>query len=179
MRGVTEVCPECQFDPLGELDLAERFATFAKRFPIPVTRLLPSDPVDLLRSRPNETTWSALEYVGHVVGVCETTTAWIAAATTEDTPVLTVVDPDEEVRLGHYNDVAPSEMAERVRSAATTTSQTLSQLGPDALERTASFAGMIVPLRLLVIAMVHECHHHLLDIGRVLRTIRTENQQTP
>ena len=179
MHGVTEVCPECQFDPSVELDPVERFSTFAKRFPIPITRLLPTDPPDILRTRLQETTWSALEYVGHVKGVCTTTTDWINATVSADVPVLTAPDPDAEVAAGGFNDMAPAELAEQARSAATTTSQTLAAVGAGALDRTATFAGMTVPLRLLVIAMIHECHHHLLDIGRVLRTVRTQSAALP
>lgn len=175
MNGVTETCPECQFDPNAELDFAERFSTFAKRFPIPLTRLLANDPPDLLRTRPDDTTWSALEYAGHVAGICVTTDGWIRSTLTEDTPALAAIDPDEEVRLGRFNDVAPDEMAERVRAAAAAAGATLAALEPGALDRTATYAGMTFPLRLLVVAMVHEGHHHLLDIGRVLRTVRSRN----
>jgi hypothetical protein len=173
MHGVTEVCPECQFDPHAELDLAERFTTFAKRYPVPLTRLLKTDTAYVLRTQPAPDTWSALEYAGHVLGICTTTCEWIEATVAQDNPVLTIADVDEEVRNGQFNDVVPTELAAQVAAAANRAAELLAGLAPDALDRTASFSGMTVPLRLLVVAMVHECHHHLLDIGRVLRAVRT------
>ena len=174
MHGVTEVCPECQFDPSAELDPVERFATFAKRYPVPLTRLLKTDSADVLRTRPDDTTWSALEYVGHMVGVCDTTVGWIERTIAEDEPAFSGSDVDEEIRLGQFNDVAPADMAARIAAAAGATSARLSSLEPDVLDRTASFGGVTAPLRLFIVAMIHEGHHHLLDVGRVLRTVRTQ-----
>ena len=174
MQGVTEICSECQFDPTSIVDseLADRFATFAKRYPIPLTRLLPSDTEELLRRRPNDTTWSASEYVGHVTAVFNTTTEWVRRTVAEELPVLATTDVNAEVLTSGYNKAAVADLAANVTAAAIQLSDELRTLGEGSLDRKASFENRELPLRLLVTAIVHEGHHHLLDVGRVLRTLR-------
>jgi DinB superfamily len=174
MHGVTEICPECQFDPATVVDseIADRFATFAKRYPIPLTRLLPSDTPAILKAKPDPTTWSAQEYVGHAALCFETTSLWITTLQAGGEAQFQRSDTDAVVAEAAFNTQTAAEIAERVTAAATQTAELLRTLSADDLAREVSFGEVKVPFRLLLVAQIHEGHHHLLDVGRILRAER-------
>jgi hypothetical protein len=174
MHGVTEICPECQFDPssVDDATIADRFDTFAKRYPIPMTRLLATDSPDTPRTRPDATTWSAAEYVGHVATVFEETSDVLHQSGGDEPPVVPETDVDASVAAAAFNDRPASELAARAATAAGALAADIRSLPAGGLDRPVRYSTFTVPLRLIVIAGAHEGHHHLLDVGRVLRTIR-------
>jgi hypothetical protein len=174
MHGVTEVCPECQFDPATVVDseMADHFAKFAKRYPIPLTRLLPSDNPSILTTRPEPTTWSAQEYVGHAAQCFEETAKWITTLQAGGETKFTGSDVDAAVLEAAFNDRTASEIAELVAAAATKTAELLRTLSAEDFTREVGFSEWNVPFRMLFVAQIHEGHHHLLDVGRILRAQR-------
>lgn len=174
MHGVTEVCPECQFDPTTVVDgeMADLFAKFAKRYPIPLTRLLPSDNPAILTTRPEPATWSAQEYVGHAAQCFEETAKWITTLQVGGNAKFAGSDVDAAVLEASFNDSTASEIAERVSAAATTTGELLRTLSAEDFTREVGFGQWNVPFRTLLVAQLHEGHHHLLDVGRILRAQR-------
>ncbi len=179
MHGVTEICPECQFDPTSVVDseIADLFAKFAKRYPIPLTRILPSDTPAILITRPEPTTWSAQEYVGHAAQCFEETASWITTLQAGGAAQFTASDVDAAVLEAAFNDKTAAELAQRVTSAATQTAESIRTLRTEDFNREVGFGEWKLPFRMLLVAQVHEGHHHLLDVGRVLRSART--QPTP
>jgi DinB superfamily len=176
MHGVTEVCPECQFDPATVVDteMADLFAKFAKRYPIPLTRLLPSDTPAILSTRPEPTTWSAQEYVGHAAQCFEDTAKWITTVQAGGEAKFNGHNVDAAVLEAAFNDRTASEVAERVSGAATNVGNLLRTLSAEDFIREVSFGEWNVPFRMLLVAQAHEGHHHLLDIGRILRAQRAQ-----
>ncbi|HWI03460.1 MAG TPA: hypothetical protein VNT52_06465, partial [Acidimicrobiales bacterium] len=62
-------CQECGFDyeTLDPAEIPAALRAFAKRYRAPLTRFLPGEDGDaVVRQRPAEGTWSALEYAAHV-----------------------------------------------------------------------------------------------------------------
>jgi DinB superfamily len=169
VNGVTVVCPECGFDPSG-VDVAEFGAGFERYGALVAQALDTSAAVnaDRLSRRSTPTEWSMLEYTGHIVGVCETMTDWARRSQLEELAVAGTVDQDAEVIEGHYNEVDPATMAQRLLASSTETAATLNSLPDRGFDTVLSFNGMELPLRLLCVAMLHECHHHLHDIQRLV-----------
>jgi DinB superfamily len=176
MHGVTEICPECQFDPTTVVDseMADLFAKFAKRYPIPLTRLLPSDNPAILTTRPEPTTWSAQEYVGHAAQCFEDSAKWIIKLQGGGDTKFTGSDVDAAVLEAGFNGSTAIEVAERVAGAATKVQELLRTLSAEDFTREVSFGEWNVPFRMLLVAQIHEGHHHLLDVGRILRAQRTQ-----
>ncbi len=174
MHGVTEICPECQFDPATVVDgeVADRFATFAKRYPIPLTRLLPSDSPAILTNKPDPAIWSAQEYAGHAAQCFEEVASWIAILQTGGETRFNGSDVDAAVLEADFNSKPAAEVALRVGTAATQTAELIRTLTNEDFAREVGFGEWNVPFRLLLTAQIHEGHHHLLDIGRILRAER-------
>jgi hypothetical protein len=175
MQGVTERCTSCGFVPSAVSDeqLGPELLQRASGYEASLVAA-ESNGVAFLAARPTPEQWSILEYVGHVVGVYDTLVAWIEVAVSEDRPVVEGVDPDAEVLAGRYNEVPPAELKERIRTAADCASGALAQLSDGALDRQLVFSGFPVPLRLLAVAMLHEAHHHLDDVNRLLAATGNE-----
>jgi DinB superfamily len=180
MHGVTEVCPECQFDPTTVVDteMAELFAKFAKRYPIPLTRLLPSDNPAILTTRPEPAIWSAQEYVGHAAQCFEEAANWITTLQAGGAAQFSGSDVDVAVLEAEFNNQTAVEIAQRVAAAATQTAELLGTLNAEDFAREVTFGEWKVPFRMLLVAQLHEGHHHLLDVGRILRAERNR-QATP
>jgi hypothetical protein len=176
MHGVTEVCPECQFDPTTVVDaeMADFFAKFAKRYQIPLTRLLPSDSPAILTTRPDPATWSAQEYVGHAAQCFEETAKWITTLQAGGEAKFAGSDVDAAVLEEAFNQSTASQVAERVGVAATTAAELLRTLSAEDFTREVGFGEWNVPFRMLLVAQIHEGHHHLLDVGRILRAQRNQ-----
>ena len=120
-----------------------------------------------LNSRPSSDVWSILEYVGHVefiyskiVELCE--------SMKDEHPAVDGVDQDEYAVTARFNEVAATEMSARIRAGAARVGAALELLDGTALEENVTFNGNPVPLRLMMIAMVHESHHHLRDVDELL-----------
>lgn len=175
MHGVTEICPECQFDPTTVVDteMADFFAKFAKRYPIPLTRLLPSDNPAILTTRPEPTIWSAQEYVGHAAQCFEVAASWITTLQAGGAAEFNGSDVDVAVVEAAFNNQTAAEIAQRVGVAATQTAELLRTLTAEDFAREVTFGEWKVPFRLLLVAQIHEGHHHLLDVGRILRAERS------
>ena len=129
----------------------------------------------MLRRRPDEQTWSALEYACHVRDVFDTYGARVARILAEDEPVLDSMDRDERPVRDRYNEQDPAVVAEQVADRAAALAAAFESLAPEAWERTAIHPyPEPAPRSLAWMArhVVHEGNHHLLDIGRVLRAAR-------
>ncbi len=170
-----EPCEECGFDPLGTdpADLPGAVRGLSRRFRAPLTRFLPGeDPSVIVRARPEPTTWSALEYTCHTRGALALFDRRIRLALEEDDPVLEWWDHEAAAVDEAYNAEDPVAAADGLAAAAEGLAATLASVPPDAWDRTARRGED----RFTVVGMgryaLHEGHHHLLDVGRVLRAAR-------
>jgi hypothetical protein len=171
------VCPECGVD-YGTLH--PPFAiTAIKSLPRRYTEALapasPSEDNDkVIRTRPAEGVWSALEYAAHVADLMEPFTVTIHRTNTEDDPDLSGVFFDENAKAAadKYNEQDKADVLARLKSGADKLAAEAERVDANSWTRMAQFGwGERDQLTMLQNA-VHEGVHHLHDIESVLKRVR-------
>jgi len=147
---------------------------FGRRYRAPLTRLLAGEDESILRTRPAPETWSALEYAAHVRDVFDWYARWVRQVLAEDRPALEGPSPDEAAVARAYNQQSPAvvvtELADRAEGLATI----LEAVPAEGRQRAGTRGGEERSVEVLARRAVHEGSHHLLDIGRGLRAVRTQ-----
>jgi S-DNA-T family DNA segregation ATPase FtsK/SpoIIIE len=172
------VCEECGFDAesLTPADTSTSLRAFARRYRAPLTRFLPSEDGDVIvRQRPDPSTWSALEYACHVRDVFDVYADRVQRALVEDTPTFESMGRDERAERDRYNEQDPGAVADQLADNAERLAARLDGIDANDWERTAVNPYPEPATRTLLWMarhVVHEGSHHLLDIGRVLRSVR-------
>lgn len=171
-------CESCQF-VYADVDakaLPECFTSFGARYR---TVLLPPErPAawhDVLRSRPAEGVWSALEYACHVRDVFLVQRDRLYSALVEDTPGFTPMHRDQRVTLARYNQQNPEEVAEQLDVAARLMAQAFGALDAAQMQRRCVYNFPEPAARSLLWVgqhTVHEGEHHLRDVERGLVRVR-------
>lgn len=168
-------CPECGFDwdGTGPAEVIEVLERCGSRYRAPLTRLLPAEDAAVVRRRPEPQVWSALEYAVHVAVAL----AWygdrIERVVREERPVLAAYGFDEACERDRYAERDPEAAAETVAAEASRLASHLADLQPAAWQRRGEGSGGDERSVLdLGRRAAHEAHHHLLDVGRVLRRVR-------
>ncbi len=174
-------CPECGLDyesmPVAEAVGAIR--GFARRYRAPLTRLLRGEDESVLRTRPAPDTWSALEYAAHVRDVFANYAGWVPLMLAEDNPTLEGMVPDEAVVARAYNRQIPVEVVTELADRAEELATTFEGVPDGGWPRTGIRRGEERSVESLARHAVHEGSHHLLDIGRGLRTVRAPSPAPP
>jgi S-DNA-T family DNA segregation ATPase FtsK/SpoIIIE len=171
-------CEECGFDgeSLSPADATTALRSFARRYRAPLTRFLPAEDGDaIVRQRPDPSTWSALEYACHVRDVFDVYATRVQRTLVEDTPTFESMDRDGRAERDRYNEQDPGAVADQLAANAERLAELLDGVDADDWERTAvNPYPEPAPRTLLWMArnVVHEGSHHLLDIGRVMRSVR-------
>lgn len=169
-------CPECGFkyDDVSPADASAAVRSFERRYRAPLTRFLAGEDAGaVLRHRPAEGTWSALEYAAHVRNSFQLARRSIERVMSEDAAHFPPVDPDEEARRLRFNDQDPEAVADGIATATAELAMVIESVPPEGWGRTATVAGLgEVDALWFARNAVHEGHHHLLDVGRVLRAAR-------
>ena len=167
-------CPECGLDyesmPVAEAIAAIR--ALPRRYRAPLTRLLRGEDESVLRARPEPDTWSALEYAAHVRDVLGWYEGWVRQILVEERPVLEGIGRDEAAVENHYNDQDPVAVTDELAARAEALAATLETVPDDGWERIGLRRGEERSIATHARRAVHEGSHHLLDIGRGLRTVR-------
>lgn len=175
---VDGVCPECRFDYDGLTDEAvpEALRAFGRRYRAPLTRGLPNESLDeLVRAHPLPGVWSALEYACHVRDVFAVQAERVEQTLGEDMPRYESMQREERVVRDRYNEQSPSAVADELAANAARMADTVAALTEEQWSRRGIYSypePTERDLRWLARHTVHEGQHHLLDIGRVLRTAR-------
>ena len=106
-------CPECGFDATDYRDgtVAEAIRVTAASWPAVLTR---AD----VRVRPNDATWSALEYGAHVRDVLKLYRERVALMLTQDDPLYANWDQDATAIADRYNEQDPAAVAAELTAAA-------------------------------------------------------------
>jgi len=169
-----ERCEECAFEyksvQPGDVEVSLR--SFPKRYRAPLTRLLPGEDVAILRARPEPSVWSALEYAAHVRDVFGTYGARIQQTLVEERPVFEAIDPDAMAAEGRYNEQDPEVVAGELAANAEALAVLLEGVPDDSWDRVGFSRGEERSVLYTAQRAVHEGHHHLLDVGRVMRAVR-------
>lgn len=172
-----ERCEECGWTA-GTVTIenaAETVRDLGRRYRAPLTRLLPGDPADVLRRRPDNATWSALEYAAHVRDVVALWGGALHKLLSEDRPVVARPDPslaDEAAAAGAYNTLDPATTAEELAANADRMARKIAVIGTEQWDRVIVLGDEEMTAMAVVRKVAHEGAHHLLDIGRSLRAAR-------
>ena len=172
-------CEECGFDyeALDTAEIPAALRSIAKRYRAPLSRFLPGEDGDaLVRQRPAEGTWSALEYAAHVRDVFAAYDRWIGRCLTEDRPVLDGPTPDALATERRYNEEDPATVAEAVAANAERLAATVEAVPAGGWDRIGLRRDEERSVRFTARRAVHEGSHHLLDIGRGLRAVREQRR---
>jgi len=174
-------CPECGLDyeamPVDEAIAAIR--AFGRRYRAPLTRLLPGEDESVLRARPAPDTWSALEYAAHVRDVFDRCAGWVRLILDTDRPTLEGMVPDEMVVANAYNTLVPAVVVDELADRAEGLAAIFEAVPADGWQRTGTRREWEWSVEFLARRAVHEGSHHLLDIGRGLRTVRSTESGPP
>jgi hypothetical protein len=168
-------CGECGFDPddLRPPNLPVAIRSFGRRYRAPLTRGLTGEDLDdVVRRSPSEGVWSALEYGAHVRDIFRVCDDRVRCALSDIEPDETEVDWEAKVAAASPT-LGREAVADDLDDAADTFATTLAELNDDEWGLpTITGRGKPVTIAELATMAVHEGSHHLLDVGRVLRTAR-------
>ena len=134
---------------------------------------LTETPVAFLRQHPVDG-WSALEYACHVRDVLLNQRSRIELTQREDAPTFVPMGRDELAVNERYNDQAPDTVALGLTQAAGALATLLAALDDTGWARTATYNYPEPALRdvdWIARHTVHELHHHLTDVHRVLKAV--------
>jgi hypothetical protein len=172
----SEPCEECGFVPLDHdaADLPDAIRGLGRRYRMPLTRFLPGeDPDTIVRTRPAPDRWSALEYACHARDVLSVFNGRVLLMVAEERPALGWWDHEAAADDEAYNGQDPVEVADALDRNARTFAETLEAVpaagwSREGVRRTGELFTVLGAGRFVL----HEGHHHLLDIGRSLRAAR-------
>jgi hypothetical protein len=173
---VTWTCEECGFDfeSIGPEEAVVALRAFGKRYRAPLTRFLPNEDGDaVVRARPAPEVWSALEYAAHVRDVYEWYAARVERTLAEDRPVFDMLDPDAAAVAGQYNEQAPVVVADELAASAERLAALFEGVPDGGWDRFGIARGEERSVLSHARRAVHEGNHHLLDIGRGMRAVRS------
>lgn len=162
-------CAACGFDYYGvpRPEIGDRLRALGDEH----AERLTETPAAFLRLHPAEG-WSALEYGCHVRDVLLTQRGRIELTQREDAPTFVPMGRDELAVDERYNDQAPDTVALALTQAAGALATLLAALDDTGWARTATYNYPETTLRdvdWIARHTVHELHHHLADVHRVLK----------
>lgn len=154
-------CPQCGFDPAAVRfdDIPARVLEIASAWQ-PVLRR------DDVRLRPDEQTWSPLEYAAHVRDVLGVFTTRLDLILDEDDPPFPNWDQDATADAERYNEQDPGVVADELADAAESAAEAFGSVSPDDLHRQGRRSdGAVFTIDSLGRYFLHDLEHHLHDVG--------------
>lgn len=166
-----ERCDECGFvyDELPEHQIGPALRALVPQY----GTVLAVDPA-LLRAHPITGVWSALEYACHVRDVFEVQRDRVELALHEDEPRFTPMYREERVVNEGYNEQDPVTVEQQLALAARALAGDFEGLDATQMHRTAIYNYPTPGPRTIAWIgrhTVHEGHHHLHDMERVLDAV--------
>ena len=153
-------CPECGFDAstFGPTDVAALLRTNAAAWPAVLGR---AD----VRVRPDDATWSALEYAAHVRDVFRIYDYRLGLMQEQDDPLFPNWDQDETAVAERYNEQDPAVVSDELVAAAASLA--------DAFDGVTDWSrpgrrsdGVAFTIETFAKYFIHDPVHHLHDVGR-------------
>jgi DinB superfamily len=169
---VSWTCPQCglEYDSISPQDAVQALRSYPRRYREVIGPFIDDD--EVLRRRPDPSTWSALEYTAHVADILEAMTPQLTEIVQHDNPSITdPISPDSRAAERRYNDMEPREALDWLERSSTKAADTVANLTPDDFSRKASYPYGERELIDVVRNMVHEGSHHLRDVENVLRAV--------
>lgn len=157
-------CPECGFDA-GRFDPAEVAAVI--RANAADWRRVLARPVAEVTTRPDDTTWSALEYACHVRDVFRIYDRRLERMLTEDGPTFANWDQDETAVADRYADQDPATVAGELSEAATVLADRFATVDGDQWHRTGDRSdGASFTVASFARYLIHDPVHHIDDVHK-------------
>jgi len=155
-----ERCDECGFDPaaverdaLGPRIRAAAAAMHARLHGEAVT------------TRPDDATWSPLEYGAHVRDVCGVMRGRLEQLLAEDDPEFVNWDQDRAAIDGDYASQQPEHVAVDLDLAAAAFASAATAVPADAWERPGRRSnGSVFTVETLLVYALHDLEHHVHDV---------------
>ncbi|GAA0967569.1 DinB family protein [Frigoribacterium faeni] len=155
-------CDECGFDPaaVSYRDVPGLIRANAAAWPAELAR--PD-----ARDRPDEATWSPLEYGAHVRDVFRVFETRLRLMLAEDAPAFANWDQDATALDDDYAGQRPDVVADELVAAAATVAEAFAAVPDDLLDRTGLRSdGSAFTVDSLARYFVHDPVHHLHDVRR-------------
>lgn len=163
---VTErACPECGFDAsaVTVAEIPDLLRDAAAQWPAILGR-------DDVAARPDEHTWSALEYGAHVRDAIAVFSGRFERMLTEDDPLLANWDQDATALERRYDEQDPRVVAEDLVAGGMSLAALLEGIPEGAAARTALRTdGSRFTIDSLARYFFHDVAHHLWDVDRPRR----------
>lgn len=157
---VEKPCPDCGFDPAGvEFEqIPDLVRANAARWPAVLAR--PDVAV-----RPDDRTWSALEYGAHVRDVFRIFRDRLELMLTETDPSFANWDQDATAVAENYGAQDPGVVSTELVAAADEIADAFAAVPADALDRRGLRSdGSAFTVRTLAVYFLHDPVHHLHDV---------------
>ena len=157
-----ERCRECKFDPalVERGELGARIRTAAAT----IHARLHGDAVT---ERPDEATWSPLEYAAHVRDVCRVMGGRLDQLLTEDDPEFPSWDQDQTAIDDDYASQSPEHVAVELDLAAAELANEADAVPSDAWERPGRRSnGSVFTVETLLVYALHDLEHHVWDVTK-------------
>ncbi len=154
-------CPECGLDPAGipRGHIADMVRAVG---PLWSDALRRPD----VRTRPDDSTWSVLEYACHVRDVCRLFDERLVLMLEQDDPVFANWDQDETARTMAYADQEPDTVATELTDAAERAADSFAGVAEGQWSRPGRRSnGSAFTVESLGRYLVHDLVHHAHDIG--------------
>jgi len=154
-------CAECGFDgsAFDPADVAATVRTNAAAWPAVLQR-------DDVRVRPDDSTWSPLEYAAHVRDVLRLYDYRLTLMLEHDDPLYPNWDQDETAVAERYNEQDPAVVAAELVEAATTLADRFDSLDEAQWQRPGRRSdGVAFTVSTFAVYFVHDVVHHLHDVG--------------
>lgn len=155
-------CPECGFDSstTSEHDVAALLRVNAAEWPAVLER---AD----VRDRPDECTWSPLEYAAHVRDVFRIFAYRLDLMLTQDDPLYPNWDQDETAVAERYNEQDPRVVATELVAAGTALAEAFDAVPDEAWSRPGRRSdGAGFTIATFARYLIHDPVHHLWDVRR-------------
>jgi DinB superfamily len=157
-------CPECGFDA-SRADPAQ-VGTMVRDNAVAWQEVL-ARPAEVLRARPADDRWSALEYACHVRDAFRIFDQRLALMLTEDGPDFANWDQDDTAVADRYNEQDPAAVADAIDEAAGPLADRFDSVTGDAWQRTGNRSdGARFTVDTFARYFIHDPIHHLDDAAK-------------
>lgn len=158
---LSQECPECGFDASAATPAAVR-TTLADQLPRWQTVLNRPD----VAQRPDDYTWSALEYACHVRDVFDLFQERLRLIRTEDNPTFPNWDQDATAVAENYAAQDPATVANQLTEAGESSAAAWTDVPESEWERVGLRSnGSTFTVRTLAGYFLHDVVHHLHDVN--------------
>ena len=157
---VDRPCPECGFDAstYGDIDIAPAILDNADAWPAVLAR-------SSVRVRPNDVTWSPLEYAAHVRDVLSVYGKRLRLMIESDDPLYPNWDQDETAVAEKYNEQDPTMVETQLGVNAEALSSAFAALAPDQWLRVGRRSdGANFTVSSMAKYLTHDLVHHRWDV---------------